>query len=379
MKSKRRLKPLLLLGLTILGTLGMAEIILRTTVDPARVWRNAWFIPILSERYYQEKFRTYYNNANRPPPDQMEAVIGWNRELGWDNAAEGGIRPPARPDLSKGKDFRIIFIGDSFAWANEVPDDQAFHYLLGQHPGIEAFSMGTSGYGIDQAVMKYDGRVRAYKPDLLVLVVHPPDYERSTLTFISAAKPRYHLTAKGELAIENRPVPTVDEQIKTIDRRHRWWPWSLGFLVSNGVLIPGLRDALEQAWLEKWDRVMEAALTYLRNRVTEDGGDILIIQIPAGHAYVSRPGIWNDLNEARNLRGIYDRLGLAWFDLAEEWPKDIPAEEIGDAMYTKLRDGSYGHLNEAGNRHLATILSDMLCGRRSSHGTLRRLPACIRN
>ena len=53
---------------------------------------------------------------------------------------------------------RIVLVGDSYTMGANMSDRDAFHAVLGRDflPGWEVLNLGVSGYGLDQAVLRYE-------------------------------------------------------------------------------------------------------------------------------------------------------------------------------------------------------------------------------
>ena len=76
---------------------------------------------------------------------------------------------------------RIAIVGDSFTFGLEVPYGQTWGHqlevLLG--PGVQVLNFGVDGYGVDQAFMRYQRDVAAWRPDVAILSVIDDDLRRT--------------------------------------------------------------------------------------------------------------------------------------------------------------------------------------------------------
>lgn len=124
--------------------------------------------------------------------------------------------------------FRVLVLGDSFAWGYGVGDDEVFsevlNRLLRESGGrCEVINTGVSGWGTDQEYLYLVNEGFDYSPDVVVLAVYlandPGDnatskaYGRSKPVFLDA-----------DLEVANVPVPkpwedrpTLSAQIDEID------------------------------------------------------------------------------------------------------------------------------------------------------------------
>ena len=112
---------------------------------------------------------------------------------------------------------RIAVVGDSFAFAQHVKFEDSFGHLLERafSPNVEVLNFGVPGYGLDQALVKLEKQVLAWKSDIVVfgfpehnlfrtMTVYPfINWQHWNMPF---SKPRFVLN-QGELRTLN--VPTI--------------------------------------------------------------------------------------------------------------------------------------------------------------------------
>jgi len=84
-----------------------------------------------------------------------------------------GTRSP-RPGTvfaDRSADYRIALIGDSFTFSDEASYEESWSYKLERklRPQVQVLNFGVSGYGIDQAYLRYKRDVRPWHPDIVVL------------------------------------------------------------------------------------------------------------------------------------------------------------------------------------------------------------------
>ncbi|MDP6956497.1 MAG: SGNH/GDSL hydrolase family protein [Planctomycetota bacterium] len=77
--------------------------------------------------------------------------------------------------LPRGQELRVAVYGDSFVFAGNAREEETFVARLGvelerelERP-VEALNAGVTGYGPDQALLKFEGEQEALDPDLIVL------------------------------------------------------------------------------------------------------------------------------------------------------------------------------------------------------------------
>lgn len=106
---------------------------------------------------------------------------------------------------------RILVLGDSFTFGEDVGDDETYsHHLERLLPGTEVINLGVHGYGHDQMLIYLREEGVRYRPDVVILGFLTGDMERNVLSFRDYAKPRFVLDG-GKLALRNSPVPPPAE------------------------------------------------------------------------------------------------------------------------------------------------------------------------
>lgn len=105
---------------------------------------------------------------------------------------------------------RIVVLGDSFTFGEEVSDDETYaHDLQASLPGTEVLNSGVQGYGHDQMLMYLKEEGVKYHPDVVILGFAYLDIYRNIESFFAYAKPRFELASEG-LQLTNVPVPTPE-------------------------------------------------------------------------------------------------------------------------------------------------------------------------
>lgn len=108
---------------------------------------------------------------------------------------------------------RIVVLGDSFTFGEEVGDDETFsHHLQSLIPNSEVLNLGVHGYGHDQMLLYLKEEGLKYRPDIVLLGFMPDDMERNVLSFRDYAKPRFALRG-GRLELTTGPVPRPEETL----------------------------------------------------------------------------------------------------------------------------------------------------------------------
>ena len=180
--------------------------------------------------------------------DRGESLFLIDSDLGWRprpgaSSRDGkihidaaGIRsngnPPRAPAVlnATGRTLRIVTVGDSFTFGDEVPDVATWPAQLERllrQSGVPArvFNLGTNAYGIDQAILRLARDGPALKPDVVILGLQPENLMRNVNvlrpvffpdTSLPLSKPRFVLH-DGKLELRNQPTLPADEILEFLE------------------------------------------------------------------------------------------------------------------------------------------------------------------
>jgi hypothetical protein len=113
---------------------------------------------------------------------------------------------------------RILVLGDSFTFGEDLSDDETYASRLEQSlPGVDVMNLGVHGYGHDQMLVSLRALGPRVRPDFVLLGFVAEDMERNLVDFRDFAKPRFELEG-GHLVLKNTPVPSPDDV-----RRHEFF------------------------------------------------------------------------------------------------------------------------------------------------------------
>jgi hypothetical protein len=233
-------KRLLFTAVPLVGLLILLEIVLRFA-NP-RLWLEG-------QDFYEHRWAVRQAARAGRPADQTRPDYGWDMhdpDLGWvsrpnfrsaevNTNSDGlrGLRDYPRPKpLGEG---RIVAVGDSYCFAEEVGDEEGFCRQLELRLGVGVVNLGTHGYAHDQQLLSLRKRGFAYEPDLVLFAFNLPDIERNPLAFRDFAKPRFRLEPDGRLILEGGPLPTPEEAVV---RPAPWWyPRVWGFVRTQASVL----------------------------------------------------------------------------------------------------------------------------------------------
>jgi hypothetical protein len=162
-----------------------------------------------------------------PKPNLIDVKVFNDKIL---NTNAKGLRGKKDFPYSKTKDkLRILILGDSFTFGDEVSDDETYAYYLQEMlPHTEVLNMGVHGYGHDQMLIRFKEEGIKYRPDIVLLGFLPLDMPRNLLDFRDFAKPRFVLE-RGELKLTGVPVPRPEEILQ--------WDWTRPRIIDLFSLI----------------------------------------------------------------------------------------------------------------------------------------------
>ncbi|TMB19842.1 MAG: hypothetical protein E6J71_10235 [Deltaproteobacteria bacterium] len=121
-----------------------------------------------------------------------------------------GVRGAREHALAKASGTtRIVAIGDSFTFGDDVGDDETFPAQLQRSlAAAEVLNLGVHGYGHDQMLLRLRRDGLPYAPDIVLVGWVAMDAERDMLSFRDYAKPLFVLQdGRLQLAIARVPPP----------------------------------------------------------------------------------------------------------------------------------------------------------------------------
>jgi len=246
---------------------------------------------------------------------------------------------------------RAICSGDSFTLGVGVADaDTWCNRLADLDPALQTVNLGEAGYGLGQAVLRYERDAEGLDHDLFLFAFIGDDFRRLTLSkFVAWYKPRITLR-DGELVTEGVPVP----------RRSALMPWlsyNQGkFLRLRSVDLGGRllgRFSSPAPAGESWRETSPAIALRLFERVhamaAERGAGTLLIYLPERITTVK-----GEQERARWLSEELAARGIPFLDLVSEF-HGLPVAEV-----ERLYDPAWDHFTAEGHRLAAGLIHDRL-------------------
>jgi len=350
------------------------------------------------------------------------SIVRYNPTLGWDKPPGAqawlhrpeysvhlmvnskGLRGPDRPYAKPPGVLRTLILGDSFAEAYTVSEEQSVRARLEEElkgrgcEKNEVLNGGTIGYSTDQELLFYREEGRRYSPDVVVVLFCWNDIYFNTTG--EQGKPFFELI-DGQLVLRNSPVPPPGSGswVRAPEPRQqtvRPWRRSMAlrllsnqtekgnpelhrFLAKLGVVEPAKgklpvpidlwpTEIGHDAEVDKmWD-ITAALLAALKRDVESDNGRLVLFYIPANGELTDR-GWQLSLEEYQGARRTWRRgrilSRLREVAQQEGIPLIDPSAPLAEAQASWLHPAYYpedGHWNALGHaiaaREIARFLGE---------------------
>ena len=167
---------------------------------------------------------------------------------------------------------RIVTLGDSYTFGDEVSDDETYSFFLERAlPSTEVLNLGVHGYGQDQMLLYLEHEGFKYQPDVVILGYVWFDMFRNLFAFTNYSKPKFEVDG-GTLRLTNVPVPPPE---RLLDREpYRSKAYDLGVMFYERVRW---RIGWNRAWAETLTR---AILDRLVSDVRQHRAVPLLVYLP---------------------------------------------------------------------------------------------------
>lgn len=208
---------------------------------------------------------------------------------------------------------RILVLGDSFTFGDEVSDDETYpHYLESLLPDTEVLNFGVSGYGHDQMLLYLKDEGVKYKPDLVLLGFVYLDISRNIFKFFGYSKPKFESDGH-QLHLTNVPVPPPEAILK--QELYRSKVLDIGIILFEKIRWRlGLAD-------ERMRELTEDILDEIVATTRQTSAIPVFIYLPVGDE-ISNPQGAMTLGEAY-LFGYCQERGIACLSLRRRFQEEI--------------------------------------------------------
>jgi hypothetical protein len=106
---------------------------------------------------------------------------------------DNGFRNYSNFEVNKSK---ILVIGDSFGFGDEVSDDETISFYLKKNHDINTINAAVYGYGLDQAFIRAEQLTNDLSLDIkkIILIISPHGYYRTNVIERNGIKKPYYIT-----------------------------------------------------------------------------------------------------------------------------------------------------------------------------------------
>ncbi len=217
----------------------------KTTMKPSSPHRPWWrtgvecaLLPIIAVAGLESFFQlTKTGEQEFLQPDQTigsvhipNKLVTWRLEgYSHDRLSPQGLRDVPRVTAKAAGVVRIALLGDSATEGMQVPLDKTYGRALERHLNrdailaksdkrFEVINFACSGYSTGQQVMQYEQQVRAYHPDIVILMYNRGDNVENVFVPAPAAsippRPYFKLNEAGEIETDNTIMRMNDEKLR---------------------------------------------------------------------------------------------------------------------------------------------------------------------
>ncbi len=192
----------------------------------------------LLENYTNNNFKREYFNVRLLP----DSLLGWLPNPYYKSSDKlyiynkDGIRSSnILKDYSKKKKLRIAIFGDSYSHGDEVKFENTIGYYLqkflsNKNIDAEVINFAVSGYGMDQALLRWELVKEKFQIDIVILGVQFENAKRHInllrpfyyyTTEIPYSKPRFVIQG-NQLQLISNPIRDIAETVGIIEHFSNW-------------------------------------------------------------------------------------------------------------------------------------------------------------
>ncbi|MFA5260922.1 MAG: hypothetical protein WC450_06815 [Candidatus Omnitrophota bacterium] len=286
----------------------------------------------------------------------------------WDTTVstlDDGIRSNG-PQKTLNKNLRILVVGDSYAFGDEVADNETWPAQLELLTNYEVLNAGVSSFGFDQIILRAEELIPKYKPDIVILSLIYDDVERCAQYVRHGVPKPYFILKNGLLVVKNQPVPFI--QGTRLDWFRQFFGYSHLFHKIMSRFFPSYWWAGTQnedfRYLNNVREVPEIIELLLEKLARHRGTPQMIVFITGG--------IKVDEIEKDFIDLIIDKIQvrLPSLRIVNHIPTLIQLKRDNPDEFYKLyiKDSPYHHFSAHGNLSMATVLAEQINKELSGRG-----------
>ena len=380
---RRVWRPLLAFGIGLMLALALDQTV-RLLLPPEATGERRWYLNTV----------------------QYHPILGWSGYPNFVETNDGiyfqtnslGYRDREPVNEASGQKLRVLFLGDSFTWGDEVSSEDRFTSLLeascgldcDRLPAIQAINKGIIGYGTAQSYLQYLLTRGEHPFDLVILSLFAGNdlTDNAAVDSPSGPRPRFIRcdpeNPGHELCLEGVPVqPVVDwPEHRLINPRGgigRSFGWSgvialasqrraPRFLIEKRItdqLGEGLKslpfrvvERTSEAAIADRIGQLEAILGALDRTIRGDGKAVGVLVFPSARVYAGEAS--DELRDYREILGVLDRLNIPFVDYYQ-----ATKESRWQDLFFEID----GHWQPSGHQEAAKLLRPLLVALQSPRRT----------
>jgi hypothetical protein len=204
---------------------------------------------------------------------------------------------------------RIAILGDSFTFGDEVLCEESWGHVLETllQPHAQVLNFGVNAYGLNQAFLRYEKDVRAWKPQIVVIGIMSEMIKRSVNIYPFLQNPDWDfpfarpklISNNGVPAVVNHPIPTAgtifsfarirDLPSLDLDEYYRLYLWERGgmwYLLEKSYIFRfaysyrAPTDDREDERTEKALQLSQSVIQRLVREIVQDGAIPIVVYLP---------------------------------------------------------------------------------------------------
>jgi hypothetical protein len=332
---------------------------------------------------------------------------GWYRREGesYLRINRDGFRGPDYPRPKPSGVIRVAIIGDSYAEAMQVAEDQTFTAVAGRELAncpelkskqVEALNFGVDGYGTAQELFTLRQKVWAYQPDIVVLAIFLGNDIRNNSVVLEPDQCRpFYAYHDGQLQLTGPLEDSPSFKLWCMARFDYRDLRLLGLFTNTWEIVHGVHGGptaehpveqainysiysppVAQSWQDAW-RVTEGLIGAARDETVKHGAMFLAVTEDTGIQ------VWPDaavrakfarqlhvpdlLYPDRRIAALGQQDGFSVLTLAEPLQRYAQEHHVFLHGFKNTPTG-FGHWNAIGHAQAGELIANKLCAMIESGG-----------
>lgn len=234
---------------------------------------------------------------------------------------------------------RIVLLGDSITFGEEVDDDQTIpHHLQRALAGSEVINFGVHGYGMGQMVLRLERDALPFSPHQAVMVIYLPNMVlRIVKETLAHNKPVFHMQ-DGKLALRNVPVPEASRQ-----------PWLFRHSFTAAWLFGRPKQYAMIKHVQSYNRLAVALVNRARAACQRAGAKLTVVALHGG-SHLQGKSERGITVISTHMRRALAKAGVDYLDLTRT--QAVAYEQHGDRLLAPNK-----HFSDLGNRLWAEAIA----------------------